>query len=150
MIPTSDIRTALHGAIEATGVFEEVRVFAEADLGNALDNIRHHQASLCIVAPGEDEWTHDLLADNTPVHAEVRNRFELLVTARELDAREEGVLACVDLKDQLCEALLWSNLGIPVLVALPQSAELLILTDDDQRRGREAWRITLEVRQHLH
>lgn len=149
MIPTSDIRAALHARIVELGLFEEVRVFSEADLANALDHIRHHQASLCLIAPGEDEWLHELLDDNTPIHAEVRNRFELLVTAKDLDAREDGVPSCVDLKDQLCDELLWNSLGIAQLIALPQSAELVIVTDDDHRRGREAWQITLETRYRL-
>ena len=162
MISTAVIRALLIDAITATGLFEQVAGHARADLTEALETLRQHQASLAIIAPGEDEWLHETLPDdNSPLRAECRNRFEVLITARELDMDEDGVPGCVDLKDRLCEALLWAPIG-PVpgadgpaqAILLPISAEPMILTEedhrrDDHRRGREAWRVTLEARQTI-
>lgn len=150
MITTAAIRAALEETIRASGIFEQVSTTAQADLSDVLDTLRRHQVSLAIIAPGEDEWIHQTLPDsNMPLHAEVRNRFEILVTARDLEMGQAGVASAVDLKDQLCEALLWQTLGLPELLILPLTAEPMILEADGHRRGREAWRVTIETRQAL-
>jgi hypothetical protein len=146
MIPTKQIRTALAAALTASGLFESVIVHSEADLGAALTHIRDNPASLAVIVPGEDNFLHTLTDGiNQPEFSEIRNQFELLITARALDGREDGVPDCVDLKDSTTELLLWSDLSVPGLICLPLKSEPLIV-EIDENSGREAWKITLECR----
>lgn len=149
MIPTATIRAALLRQLEASGLFKKVIAFSTADISEALENLRSHPDSLAVIVPSSDDWSHDLTEDdNTPLRAEVRNKFEILVSSRELSARTDGALDCVTLKDQTAAALLWAALGIPGLLCLPLSAEPMLI-EFDERRGREAWKITLEIRQQI-
>jgi len=150
MIPTRTIRDALVATLEASALFEKVIPFSEADLGAALSNIRDSPDSLCVVVPGEDTFLHTLTEGiNEPEFSEIRNRFELLLTARELDQREDGQAGATDLKDATCQALLWDDLSIPGLICLPLSSEPVIV-EIDEKRGREAWKVTLECRYQVH
>ena len=151
MVPTKVIRQALVAALVATGLFQRVIAHSEADLGSALEALRDSPDSLAIVVPGEDTYLHKLTEGyNTPEHVEVRNTFELLITSRNPDMRTgDSGDTCVDLKDATCEALLWSDLALPNLICLPLSSEPMIIAIEDQR-GREVWKITLEVRSLNH
>ncbi len=146
MIPTKQIRTALEAALTASGLFEKVIPHSEADLGAALTHIRDSPESLAVIVPGEDNFLHTLTEGiNEPEFSEIRNQFELLITARAIDGREDGVPDCVDLKDSTTELLLWNNLSVPGLICLPLAATPLIV-EIDENSGREAWKITLECR----
>lgn len=149
MIPTATIRAALLRQLEASGLFKKVIAFSTADISEALENLRSHPDSLAVIVPSSDDWSHDLTEDdNTPLRAEVRNKFEILVSSRELSARTDGSPDCVALKDETASALIWSYLGVPNLICLPLSAEPMII-EFDERRGREAWKITLETRYRI-
>lgn len=146
MIATKTIRSALEAALRTSGLFEKVIVHSEADLGAALTHIRDSPESLAVIVPGEDTFLHTLTEGiNEPEFSEIRCQLELLITARALDGREDGVPDCVDLKDSTTELLLWSNLSIPGLICLPLKSEPLIV-EIDENSGRETWKITLECR----
>ena len=82
-----------------------------------------------------------------PLRTEVINTFELLISDRSLDMRQDGVETAVAFKDQVLARLLWDNLSIPELICMPLSCEPMIVTFDDRNSaGREAWKITLELR----
>lgn len=146
MIPTKQIRSALEATLTASGLFEKVIVHSEVDLAAALTHIRDYPESLAVIVPGEDTLLHTLTEGiNQPEFTEIRNQFELLITARALDGREDGVPDCVDLKDAATELLIWDNLSVPGLICLPLIASPLIV-EIDENSGREAWKITLECR----
>lgn len=148
MIPTKQIREALAAHLESLGTFEKVMTHSETDLTAALEHLRDSPDSLAVIVPGDDTFIHQITEGyNTPEFCETRNQFELLIAARELDMRSDGVPNVVDLKDSTCAALLWENLSIPGLISLPLRAEPIVI-EIDERRGREAWKITLECR-HL-
>jgi hypothetical protein len=147
MIPTKQIREALAATLTASELFERVMTHSDADLGAALTHLRDSPESLAVIVPGEDTFLHEITPGfNAPEFSEIRNQFELLITSRSLDGREDGVPDTVDLKDATTELLLWDSLSIPGLITLPLKSEPMIIETDDQR-GREAWKITLEIRQ---
>lgn len=150
MIKTSEIRSALETFITATGLVEKVKTFNVADLSAALEKLRSAGDSLAVIVPSRDGWTHTMALEdeNLPARAEVRNELEILLTARDLRHGDDGAETTVDLKDHLCAALLWSDLAVPGLLCLPLEAEPMVI-ELDERRGREAWKITLEVRQQI-
>ena len=148
MIKTKQIRDALLARLVAAGLFEKVMSHSDADLGAALEHLRDSPESLAVIVPGEDTLIHEITPGvNEPEWSEIRNGFELLVTSRNADMREGGNGDCADLKDDTVEALLWDNLSVPGLICLPLRSEPMIIETDD-KRGREAWKITLEIRQH--
>lgn len=148
MIPTKQIREALASKLESLGTFEKVMTHSETNLTAALEHLRDSPDSLAVIVPGEDSFLHQITEGyNSPEFCETRNQFELLISARSLDMRSDGVPDAVDLKDSTTAALLWENLSIPGLITLPLRAEPLVI-EIDGRRGREAWKITLECR-HL-
>lgn len=151
MIPTKQIRQALVTFLLASGLFEKVMAHSDADLGAALEHLRDSPDSLAVIVPGEDTFTHKITEGfDTPEHCEVRNTFELLITSRNPDMREgDSGDTCTDLKDATCAALLWEDLSIPQLLCYPLRSEPMII-EIDERRGREAWKITLECRTTLH
>lgn len=150
MITTRQIRSALTAALVATGEVEAVMALPVADLSAALEHLRDSPESLAVIVPSQDSWSHQMADEdgNLPAHAEQRNEFEILVTARDLARGQDGAAEAVDLKDALTAALLWADLGIPGLLCLPLTAEPMVI-EITERRGREAWKITLETRTQL-
>ncbi|MEO5915563.1 MAG: hypothetical protein ABIS50_15120 [Luteolibacter sp.] len=149
MIPTRTIRDALLADLNGSGIFEKVMAHKDADLGAALEHLRDYPSSIAVVVPGEDKFEHTYEpGTNTPIRTECRNGFELLVSARELDMREDGAVDSLTFKDQVLDRVLWSTLGVPNLVCMPLQCEPMIITFEDARntKGREAWKITLEMR----
>jgi hypothetical protein len=153
MIPTLQIRTALLANLTASGRFEKVMAHSTTNLGEALEHLRDSPDSIAVVIPGEDKFEHTFEPGwNTPVRAEIRNTFELLISDRELDMRETGVDDSLTFKDQIVARLMWDDLSTPGLICLPVLVEPVIITTGDERntKGREAWKITLEMRSTLH
>lgn len=150
MISTSQIREALLAALTATELFEKVAAFNVADISAGLEKLRDSADSLALIVPSRDEWIHTMALEdeNFPARAECRNDFEILVTARDLRHGDDGALSTVQLKDNLCMLLLWQDLSIPGLICLPIDSEPMVI-ERDERRGREAWKITLQIRQTL-
>lgn len=147
MIPTKSIREAIFGHIERSGLVDSVTRFNKVDLSAALEFLRDSSDSAAIIVPSRDSWEHQIMeGDNLPLAAEQRNEFEILVTKRDLRHGDDGEETCVQLKDQLCESLIWSDLGVPGLLCLPLETEPMVIAIDE-RRGREAWKITVEIRQ---
>lgn len=130
-------------------LFESVAARSTADLEDALEDLRDTPDTMAVVVPGEDEWIHEVLPDSFCVRSESRNRFELLVAARDLDMGADGVDLAAAVKDHVTDSLLWSDLGIEGLLLLPLSAQPVLLERDGRVRGRECWRITLEARRIL-
>lgn len=150
MISTHEIRTALVAAITGTGLFEAVMSHNVADLSDALETLRDSPDALAVIVPSRDAWTHQMAIEdeNLPARAELRNEFEILITSRDLKHGDDGDLDCVALKDQLAAALCWSDLGLTAAICLPLESEPMVIERDHQR-GREAWKLTLEIRQPL-
>ncbi len=151
MIPTLTIRDALVANLTASTLFEKVISHKTANLGEALEHLRDSPDSLAVVVPGEDKFFHDFIpGTNFPVRAECRNIIELLVSDRELDMREDGAPDCLTFKDAVLERLLYADLATPDLLCLPMLCEPMIVTFEEKNSaGREAWKITLEIR-HTH
>ena len=150
MISTTRIQTALVAAITATGLFARVTTHPVADLADALEAARASDDATAVIVPAADAWSHVMADedDNIPGRSECRNTFEVLATARDLRHGRAGAPDALALKDHLTEMLIWKDLGIPGLLCLPLEAEPIIL-EGDGRRGREAWKITFEIRQQL-
>lgn len=150
MLTTATLRRALLTSLEMSGLCERVVPFQVADLGEALEALRDSPDSLAIIVPSRDTLSHEMAIeeDNLPARAEIRSEFELLLTTRDLRHGEDGAPDCVALKDAVLERLLWSNLGVPGLLCLPLATEPMVI-ERDNKRGREAWKLTLELRQHL-
>lgn len=149
MISTATISAALQAAILATGLFDKAVTHPISDLAGAMETARTSGDAMAVVVAGPDEWTHVVdEEDNTPIRSECRNTFEVLVTARDLRHGTDGVPNATELKDALHEALLWDDLGNSELVCLPQGAEPIVI-EKDGSRGREAWKMTFEIRQQI-
>lgn len=146
MVPTLQIRQALLATLQATGLLEKVIAHSDSDLGAALEHLRDTPSALAVIVPGADAFTHEFIpGTNEPIHTEVTNDFDILITGRLLEMGETGADAALTLKDTLTAALLWANLGIPHIVCLPSACEPLAIQFDGGR-GREAWKLTLTVR----
>lgn len=150
MIRNKSIREALVAVLQSSGLFETVIAFQAADLNAALETLRDSPDSVAIVVPSRNSWEHQMIVEeeNIPVRAESRAEFEILVTLRELAHGGDGAAATVDLMDDLSARLLWSDLAVPGLRCLPQSAEPMVI-EIDENRGREAWKLTAEIRQSI-
>lgn len=149
MISTATISAALLEAILATGQFDKAVTYPVNDLMAAMETARSSGDAMAVVVAGPDEWDHKLLEDdNIPLRSECRNTFEVLVTARDLRHGTDGAPNAMALKDALYDALLWDDLGNSALVCLPQGAEPIVI-EKEGSRGREAWKVTLEIRQRI-
>ena len=82
------------------------------------------------------------------MHSEIRSTFELLVSGRSLDMRETGDPGTLALKDSTLLSLFWASLGLPDLIVLPTACDPVAIEFPDGK-GREAWKITLSLRQIL-
>jgi len=148
MHTTLELRSALVATLAATGLFETVHPLPWADLPQALETLRDSPDSLALVIPSSETWEHTFAIEdeNLPAKAEARQRFEIIATTRDLEHGDQGDDLTLALKDNLLPHLAWSNLGTHGLIALPLESEPILL-ERDNRRGREAWKITLEIRQ---
>jgi hypothetical protein len=150
MKSTTLILQALAAAITATGLFASVSTYPVADIAEAIESARSSDDSMAVIVPAADSWSHTMADedDNLPARAECRNTFEVMVTARDLRHGAAGAPDALALKDNLAHMLLWSDLGVPGLLCLPLEAEPVIL-ERDGRRGREAWKLTFEIRRQI-
>ena len=62
--------------------------------------------------------------------------------------REDGAAASLNFKDAVTIALLWNDLSIPGLLCMPLLCEPLVIQFEG-KQGREAWKITLEMRHEI-
>lgn len=148
MILTSTIQAALQAALVTAALAEKVMTHADADLGAALAHLRDNPRSLIVIVPAADAVSTDFLdGTNIALRSEIRSGFELLISGRQLDKRETGDPKTLALKDAVLELLLWNPLGTAgTLITIPSSCEPLALEFDDGK-AREAWKLSLEVRQ---
>jgi hypothetical protein len=151
MIPTLTIRDALVDKLKGSELFESVISHSDADLNAALEHLRDSPSSIAVVVPGEDRFEHEFYpGTNQPLRTEVKNGFELLISARDLSMREDGVQDSLSFKDQVTALLLWDDLSVENLICMPMLCEPMILTFGEQNtKGREAWKITLEMRHFI-
>lgn len=150
MIPTTRILNALETHITNLGLFDRVARHHAADLAAALEALRDPAAKLCFIVPGTDTIEHKLMDDfNAPLRAEIRCEAQLLVSAQDAAYGPSGTGDVLPLKDHLISLLMWDNLGIPGLLALPQSCEPLRIEWDDAP-ARTAWQLTILLRHTIH
>lgn len=151
MIRTKAIREALIESLKQSGLFESVTAFNVIDLSQALQTLRDSPDSMAMVVPARTTYDHEVIAEmdeSMPIRCESRAEFEILLTLRDLSHGDGGALECVDIMDDLSESLIWSNLGVPGLLCLPQNTEPFVIEIDD-RRGREAWKLQVEIVQQI-
>ena len=136
-------------ALTGSHLFEKVMSHTDADLGAALSALRDHPASIAVAVPGPDEIQTTLMeGTNIPLFSEIRSAFTLIISGRQLDKRETGDPKTLALKDAVLSLLLCADLGIPDLVTLPSSCEPMAI-EFENGKGREAWKLELELRQIL-
>lgn len=147
MISSATIQAALFANLADSGLFERVITALDADLESALDNLRDSPVSLAVITPGADTITHDLMdGTNQPLVSKIRSRCEIIIATRRLDMAPTGDPAILTLKDSVLARLLWDSLGVPGLLCLPAFCEPIVLQFADGT-GREAWKLTLDLRQ---
>ncbi len=148
MIPTLAIRDALIEKLKSYAPLETVIAHSDTDLGAALEHLRAAPNSLAVVVPGEDLFEHEFIpGTNIPQRTEIKNLFEVLISDRELSMRQDGAPGSLTFKDSVVALLLWDTLGVTGLICMPIHCEPMIVTFDEKNtKGREAWKITLEMR----
>lgn len=147
MIPTLTIQTALAANLRESLLVDAVSTHTDPDLGKALEALRDAPDSLVVIVPGADTIKHDLTpGSNSPEYAELSSAFELLITSRDLAMGPSGDPAALDLKDAIIARLMWDSLGIDGLLCLPALCDPFTVVFDNGR-GREAWKLSLVIRQ---
>lgn len=148
MTSTAIIRAALAYKLGQCGLLDRVVQFPSSDLELAMEALRDSPDALAVIVPSKDTIEHAMAADGVllPARAEWRMVFEILITCRDAAHADDGDAICADVKDGVISLLCWDDLSLTGLICLPTEAEAYSL-DTDERRGREAWKISLEIRQ---
>ena len=149
MITTLKIIAALQAVLEKSGLAERVELFNDPDVGKAIEALRDAPGSLAVIVPGADTIQHTLTPGfNFAEYAEISGEITLLITARDLAMQPGGNTDGITLKDAVMELLMWHTLAIPGLLCLPAATEPMVIVYDSGR-GREAWKLSLVIRQIL-
>lgn len=146
MTPTLVIVRAVEQTIRALGLFDRVEIVQPIDLDEALDSLRDPAPRICFVVPAADDIDHTTLPDlNIPMRAEVKSGVELLISHHDAAYSTAGSTDILPLKDHVLLALMWADLGITGLLALPEHAEPLRIEWADAP-AIHAWKLRLQVR----
>ncbi len=147
MISTLAIQDALADVLLASALADRVSTHKDPDLDKALEALRDAPSSLLVIVPGADTIVHQLTPGfNFAEQAEISSSFEVLITERDLAMSLSGDPDGITLKDAVIDLLMWHDLGITGLICLPTSCEPMNLQFSNGR-GREAWKLTLTLRQ---